>query len=1073
MKINNVNNLFTLFKMAYNNQRTIPLPNIQQGQAITVPTGQSPISQRSSASAVQHPSTSIITQSKSVLPERPSNIIINPIVAPDARKINNQIKPMSSPIMRPNPSNPTPFHYRIMDSNQTRPMSFSLSEPTQPTTPNLAQSPIMQSTHPMIANPIPFPAAHSNQSKSIPPIVVQANQPTIHKPIIRPTISPLVVQPVISKPMITKPTIPSPVQPIISKSMMSPIIRPTIHKSIPSPGVQPNQPIISKLISSPIVHPTLANPTIPLTVKPNQPIISKPMVSPIVRPMILTTHPTVQPSRTVKHISTAELTPQSIVKNISPLVIQSTIAVPKQQLMLPSPSTIPKTSISISGSGHPVSTAVTTSVNNQELISHRQTHMIGKTFISEETPKLFTQEPIIRPKATDIIHRYRTTKAEYKNYSVYIGQSSSYRSNDLMNITPSNFLHVRFFNDESTIIYKIMCELSSEEIYKLVNLLIGFDMKHILSLDLCYNLLWYLNMVDIYELYMKEVDMFFPLNKCFNSFDTNTILKLLGPSYHGPKDPVSIIIAFVTGLSINQPLNIYTDMKYQIIKQFPPCIAYSIQMAISFPYALNIKRNTYLTQGVEFPPYIDLSLTKLNPSIEPIILALTYDNIDELIDKYQIVISPWRIYGPQDKVYNFVRYILPYDKVLNRPSNLSPPPENADRSILEQYTYKELIDAYDPGQPWVDRATLIDTIIDESYPHPRWYFKNRFCNNDNTMNLSDLIPHGKMNKDDTNNVTLAYGLRWKYRCYQMNELMDSFREYDGVFRFKVPDWINVGDNPNQRLGPIDPTTDQPLPEEFSRTSMQQLAKLLGRGLQRYNTYKLQNIIETGLKVQLKPLATLKQEYDTFTNEQKDLADLFLIWLFICAMWMRFWLGPGFPWADVRLNMGNEQRCIPTKREKHIQIQQGIYGMLQNKIHSDNIVWKWIDNLPEVSYDFQMKRINAERSDTIISVLNGLFYQNQCMGYGGDQIVQSAYGIATSLHSSDQFDQLIAKYLPEILDMEALVVEGLLKDYTGTPEDAYTKELVQTLRERQSALQKPIPFLPPFNPEKVQYNPHTV
>lgn len=97
--------------------------------------------------------------------------------------------------------------------------------------------------------------------------------------------------------------------------------------------------------------------------------------------------------------------------------------------------------------------------------------------------------------------------------------------------------------------------------------------------------------------------------------------------------------------------------------------------------------------------------------------------------------------------------------------------------------------------------------------------------------------------------------------------------------------------------------------------MEQLWRILTTIDREPNVQTLRDLIREGLKhgqIPIKLLPEVKDSYNKFTSDQKSIADLFLVWVFICAMWMRFWLGPGHPWADIRVDVenGDETRCAP-------------------------------------------------------------------------------------------------------------------------------------------------------------------
>lgn len=699
---------------------------------------------------------------------------------------------------------------------------------------------------------------------------------------------------------------------------------------------------------------------------------------------------------------------------------------------------------------------------------------------------------IIKPQSLRHIRRLRTSKQTYEGF-VKSKKSFEYFSGNFNDITMETFIETTYMygkdREYKDVMQIIMCELSFEEIYDLILTLLGFDMHDILRLDQCYNLLWYLHNV---QPKINERPLA-PLTRYFKSYDTRIIWECLGPHYDGFEDVVSIIFAFITGYRL--PDEIAPNVQYSITKEVQPCVANALaNMVHNFLTIRSHQRR--ITTLPSPPPYIYISKLELSNNILPIILSINMHHLEESMQEHGFVSTPWKSRTNQyceleDFLFEVFFY---YDQILTRGKDIGPPPflNHANigniSNILKKYTLKELIDAYEPGQFWMDRNQLIDVIIDESSNIPKWGLRNRYCNNDTTNNVVTLNLHKDMNKYDPNNMTLSYGVRGNYRCYQIDELIESFRQYDGVSRFRVPDWTNESPDPRYRIGPIDPTTGQRLPEEFPLRSIYQLSHLLhlievSRVFASHDNKAaiLLNIILDGLKTQRtrKSLKALKEEYNTFNDVEQELINLYLAWVFICSMWMRFWLGPKYSWADVRYDMANEKalvghRCVPTKREKHIIIQREVYNLLMFIINEQPKILQWVSSLPELSYNFTTNLLE-EQPNTLDDVLSGIFFKNECMGFGGDKLIQSAYGIITTLHPNtkgNEFTQYIAKYFPEISKMERKIVEDLLQQYAVANADQWTQDMLATLKERQKELAEDLPILRQFFPERVGYTPHT-
>src|SRR5690606_10222017 len=96
-----------------------------------------------------------------------------------------------------------------------------------------------------------------------------------------------------------------------------------------------------------------------------------------------------------------------------------------------------------------------------------------------------------------------------------------------------------------------------------------------------------------------------------------------------------------------------------------------------------------------------------------------------------------------------------------------------------------------------------------------------------------------IDKNDINNPTLSYGVPMNYRCYQINELVETWRVYpdDNVFHFRVPDWTK---------SQIDKTTGDLLVKDFPIQSIRQLRQLLFNDNNNFDTAQLLSKIDQGL-----------------------------------------------------------------------------------------------------------------------------------------------------------------------------------------------------------------------------------
>ncbi|CAH6418143.1 Hypothetical protein HVR_LOCUS15, partial [uncultured virus] len=626
------------------------------------------------------------------------------------------------------------------------------------------------------------------------------------------------------------------------------------------------------------------------------------------------------------------------------------------------------------------------------------------------------------------------------------------------------------------------------------------------TIDVCCNLLWYLSMGDN----PFDANLTADEKSYISDLDVPNLRRILGPLYPGPTDRASLLFALLSGKSTPRP-NVNDLPRYAEVARAP-----ASQIAILAFDLYNIIDEDDQLINI-YPPYVHVALQQASV-VEPVIINVSQTNIDDYITRFGIVLPTRNVPTTQKaKVDYFIKEIKDYEAVFNRAQGVLPPPaltgktQDQIKNILSPYTLKEIVDAYEPIEPWRNREELLQIIRADLRGGSRWAWRHNFCNNDNTFNIMEAEPHGTIDKNDPENPTLAYGVQRNYRCYQVDELTASFRDYDGTFIFQVPDWI-APDPRGGRVAMIDKTTGAPLISEFPLESIRQLRILLQNPPPGYQVQPLIAQIDDGINANndaTRRARGLKTQYDAFTPAQQYLAKLYLAWLFIYGMWMRFWKGPGHAWATTRVdirdetNRREEQRCTPQERDEHVFIQQSILTTLRDTIEKDPILLNWINDLPQVRYNFGTGEGNIDRNP-IKAALDGLLLGDQCMGFAGDYMIQTAYYLITrmfGLNKVGAFDDFIAEMMPAVLDLERQVVAyqlAFIKDPDTNPQentkikdvrDKYGN-LVQTrqqaldnvrrririLRERETALGKPeapnpVPKQGVFEPARVAANAH--
>jgi hypothetical protein len=537
---------------------------------------------------------------------------------------------------------------------------------------------------------------------------------------------------------------------------------------------------------------------------------------------------------------------------------------------------------------------------------------------------------------------------------------------------------------------------------------------------------------------------------------TQRLLELLGPNYLGAPDRASVLFALFSGQMVERPLNMD---RYDNVKNYRSNILWNL--ARYQHQLIDHITGTYSTKG----PVLLLAST--GPSyMETLLNNIPNEDLNSLIGRMGLV--------KQQSIEQIQDDISLYYNVFTRPHNLGLPPDlyvgqvHVLEEILSYYTNEELVTAYEPREVWGSREALMQTIKHDLLGIPKWSIQSvNYCTNDDTMNILTTELHREVNKLDPLDPTLSYGVHKNYRCYQTSELVASFREYDGVFGFRIPDWTD---------GARELITNELLPREFSIDSIKDLAHLIDESdLEALK--QLGTVIRTGLnsmgELSIK-LKSLKNQYYGFNEDQKRIVNLYLSWLFTYAMWMRFWKGPGYIWPMKKININNPiarnnwDRASPTERDEHIFIQHAIRSRIMDLYETDPGLKAFIDGLPVIYYEFdttEARLASYPVKETIDKIVNG----RHCMGFGSDTILKTAYYYITHLIPSiDQkgFDTYIIGMFPEIFELERNVIESqIIRAQPNTIR-------YDVLQNRIHALRQPLPIQPGFVPGDYQNNIHT-
>lgn len=674
----------------------------------------------------------------------------------------------------------------------------------------------------------------------------------------------------------------------------------------------------------------------------------------------------------------------------------------------------------------------------------------------------------------NIIHKvnsnpYMPIYYQYGHDSQEIARRLSLNNNDIISVDNPVTLQ--------SIWETLMIDKSNTKIAKLMHDILGSEFKD--SIDIHYNLLWYLCISeDPFRNGLNRNEIRYLLGA-----SSNELRELAGSHYIGDDDRASLIFAILSGqLTPTLP----EVSRYNEIKNYDPIIIYNL----AFIQNVSIDHNNARYQL--YPPHKYLSMQSISSTEQMIInVSNVFTNCqndicdttfnqryDELIDKLGIgPINNIEYMTDDDKLLYLQSELSSYNNVFNREFELMDPPDLHGKTrdqaftIMSQYTNVELIDAYEPRKLWNSRVELFKVIYDDIIHGAKWSLISLLnCNNDDTINVISGDIHGKIDKHDSEDPTLSYGIQKNYRCFQVSELTEAFTYYDDVFMFRIPDWT---------VNTIDPITRAPLIREFPMTSIKELKALLEKEQYHYNDNVLTpliNKIQEGLDIMKSAnmqVLNLKNQIRDFSFEQKNIIELYLAWMFNYSMWMRFWKGPGYPWPMSKVSVTithireREQRSSPTERDEYVFIQEGVRTAIIEIYEKDKALKDWIMSLPTIYYDFETQEASCA-THNIITILDQIALGSYCMGFGSDTILKTAYYYITNLLDQKQgsaFDDYINRMMTQLTDIEYTTVTNQLNN-------VHTSSFrTQLLNRRFQELQKPLSKQLAFDPSKYQNNVH--
>lgn len=516
--------------------------------------------------------------------------------------------------------------------------------------------------------------------------------------------------------------------------------------------------------------------------------------------------------------------------------------------------------------------------------------------------------------------------------------------NDLFKIQSKRFINELLFspiNKIKAILVKNNINFQKAEKDELINLAQLFNYYEI-------------NILPAYDDILKPLKDYI-----LNDADIDTLILLAGPDSYKykpiPWGRIQLIYGLLTGFFKSNIIRSNPNNMYNYVKSLP---------------IEKIRNMNNLNKKNDQSPYIfACNLMIMNPNFQILI-----DNpIEKVIDDYGIIVPPEK--NPTNYVYD---YFDIYDiNKINRPDDIIPLPDDIEdydyetlMDIFDYYSDRELLEKYPIHVTFENRNDLIGKIF-LSQRGEYWNDENDRCENDDTYNVEQDKLHGEVDKDDFDDPTFSYGTYNHRNCYQQKELEQAFMEdTEGEFHFYIPD-----------AKPTD------INKEFPAKKMNTLLDFADGEL-------YDKVVEGLKKINIiqKELDNTIQIYNSFNEKDKQWATIFLVWLFIFSMWVRFWRGPGNPYPH---ETESGEYCTPIDRDTNVNSQLIFYEYMMEKVSSQ--VKNWIQLLPLIKLDWNKPNdpLSIKPKGTLYYLLNEIKRARACEGSAGDDLSQTAYSLINS------------------------------------------------------------------------------
>ena len=409
--------------------------------------------------------------------------------------------------------------------------------------------------------------------------------------------------------------------------------------------------------------------------------------------------------------------------------------------------------------------------------------------------------------------------------------------------------------------------------------------------------------------------------------------------------------------------------------------------------------------------------------------------------------------------------------------------------VLSCYSDNELVSFYQPfadiPKRWISyrRSELITNIKSAYARKPELDIHNEGpCYNDDTIHLINAERRGDVrvqyeerngsddemkNEDVDPFIRYGFGIRGgRRRCFQASELLLSFRETEYGFEFIDPDWTPVllGE-PEQ----IDPLTDKPIQRTFDLRVIKDLQHVLwnfidGDRRAAGTTRPLFRHIKEGLRQMQRnsqDIDRIRLEVGNKPEWRNDLL-IYFSWVFLFAMWIRFWKGPGTPYPAAWVDL-DEGEIDYMRRDQHIAIELTVHGNMLLKLEQRSPeLAEYIKKLPYFYYNWVTTEITqplAEVAEELVGasliekIIDKVQLDDFCMAQATDLLSGSAFVYLTRVMNVpvERLDDLLVQVMWLLQNLEQQAIDSRLLSIFSMQDGSKKQEAMTVIEEHKKIL----------------------